>query len=183
MAKGNIIISESPRPFWQLPVAALFFTLAIALIILQLTDLELTPFGFKKVIYSFEIIVLLISFGVGFSSKKTIYVDLKSMIFRPTLEIGPLKLGKWIKILHPEYVSVFLTPKADGFTSYEINLWHNRNMHLELFERDNYVDAFRMAFELSQELELPLLDSTIPNNFQWVDKEATKDSGKIIYTD
>lgn len=32
MNKKEIIISDSPRPFWQLPVAALIFTAVIYLI-------------------------------------------------------------------------------------------------------------------------------------------------------
>ena len=100
------------------------------------------------------------------------------MLFRPTLEVGPLRLGKWKHIKSPKYISVF-----NSKTGYEINLWHHKNNHLELYKRANYKDALRMAFEISENLNIELLDATRPNNSRWIDKAATKKAKTIIYKD
>lgn len=176
--ENHIIISESDRPFWQMPLAALCFTLAVALIIMQFSNLEISNNGIRKVARSIELIAILIALGVRYSSKKNVYIDLKKMLFRPTFEVGPLKLGKWTQIKSPEYISVFQSQ-----TAYEINLWYQTNKHLELYKRDNYVDALRMAFELSEELKIDLLDATDPHNSRWIDKKATTSSKQIVYED
>jgi hypothetical protein len=174
--ENHIIVSESDRPLWQIPLAALSFTLAVALIVIQFSNLEISNNGIKNAARSFELIALLTALGVRYSSKKNAYIDLKKMLFRPTFEVGPLKLGRWTQIKSPEYISVFQSQ-----TAYEINLWYQTNKHLELYKRDNYVDALRMAFELSEELDIDLYDATDPHNSRWIDKDATKSAKEIIY--
>jgi hypothetical protein len=176
--ENHIIVSESDRPLWQIPLAALSFTLAVALIVIQFSNLEISNNGIKNAARSFELIALLTALGVRYSSKKNVYIDLKKMLFRPTFEVGPLKLGRWTQIKSPEYISVFQSQ-----TAYEINLWYQTNKHLELYKRDNYVDALRMAFELSEELDIDLYDATDPHNSRWIDKKATKSAKEIVYED
>mgnify|MGYP000353802373 CR=1 FL=1 len=66
---------------------------------------------------------------------------------------------------------------------FEVNLWYDRNKHWELYEKYNFEDAFKIAFELSELLNIDLLDATVPNNFKWIDKKASKETGKIVYSD
>lgn len=176
-----IKISERDRPIWQTPVAALLFTLAVALILIQVLNLNISHKSIRNFARSFEGIASLISFGVGFSSKKTIYVNLKKMLFKPTLEVGPLKFGRWTQIVSPEYISVFLNHKTDGLIVYEVNLWYNTNKHLELYERPDIIEALKIGFELSEELDIDLYDATDPHNSRWIDKKATKSAKEIVY--
>lgn len=64
---------------------------------------------------------------------------------------------------------------------FQINLWNNKNKHWSLYEEFNFKDAFSIAFELSELLNIELLDATVPGNFRWIDKKATKEHGKLKY--
>ena len=57
------------------------------------------------------------------------------------------------------------------------------NKHWDLYEEFNYPDAFKIAFELSELLNIDLLDATMPNNFRMIDKNASKEAGKVVYID
>ena len=183
MKNDNIIISERPRSFWQIPLASLFFTAAIGLLVFTLykmhwRDNELINFG-----HTLSDVFYLVAIGVTFCFQKSVYVDLKNSKFRSTFEIGPIKIGQWKTITDYEYVSVFHQPLKNGGKTFEVNLWYDKNKHWELYRKNSSVDAFLIAHDLSEQLKIDLLDATIPNDYKWIDKHATKKFGKIIYKD
>jgi hypothetical protein len=172
--ESNIIISERPRPIWQIPIAALFFTMAFGVIFYKFfiwmttnTPLDIRILDLNGAIY-------LSAIGASFCSRKRIHVDISNSRFRPTIEIGPLKFGKWQIIKNYDYVSVFHQPLRNGAYVFEVNLWYDTNKHFELYEEYNYEEAFLIGFDLSEELNIDLLDATVPNDFKWVDKDEWK---------
>jgi len=179
---SNTIISESPRPIWQIPIAALFFTLAFGImgykVFLWATTNQ--PLGIR--LLDFEGVIYFTGIGASFCSRKRIHIDISNSRFRPTIEVGPLKIGSWQTIKNYQYVSVFHQPTIDGDYIFEVNLWYDNNKHFELYEEDNYKEAFLIGFELSEQLNIDLLDATVPNDFKWIDKDEWKAkiaSGKI----
>ncbi|WP_179351136.1 hypothetical protein [Winogradskyella vidalii] len=180
--KSSTIISESDRPIWQIPIAAIFFTIATAILILALSNLSFNEDGLKLFLYELKSCVLFMAPGVAFSLRKSVHVDLKNSKFRPTFSVGPLKFGQWQTIKNYQYVSVFHQPTVDGNYIFEVNLWYDDNKHFELYFVNNYQEAFLMGYELSEQLNIDLLDATVPNDFKWVDKDEWKAkiaSGKI----
>ena len=131
----------------------------------------------------FEVVIYLFGIGVAFSFQKSIYINLKELQFRSTFGIGPIKLGKWKTVPNPQYVSIFKQPLVDGNHIFEVNLWYQKNKHWELYEKHDYVEAYKIGFELSEELNIDLLDSTEANNYRWVNKLATNQSGEMKYFD
>ncbi|WP_299102490.1 hypothetical protein [uncultured Winogradskyella sp.] len=172
--KPNTIISESPRPIWQIPIAALFFSIATLIILFALYNIEFNEKGFIKFIYGIEPSIYLVSIGIAFTLTKSIHIDIKNSRFRPTYNIGPIKFGSWQTIKNYQYVSVFHQPTIGGDYIFEVNLWYDTNKHFELYEEHDYQEAFLIGFDLSEQLNIDLLDATEPNNFKWVDKEAWK---------
>ncbi len=181
--KDKIIVSESARPIFQLIIAAVFFTFAVGLIINSFYEANWEYNGFKILVTNIEHIALLLAFGAGFCSQKRVYIDLKNNRFKPSFEVGPIKLGKWATIDNPEYISVFGRLKQDGSLVYEVNLWYDTNKHFELFERNSIKDAYNMGYDISEELKIDLLDATISNDYKWIDKETYKKTGKIEFLD
>ncbi|WP_179343222.1 hypothetical protein [Winogradskyella ursingii] len=171
---SEIIVSENDRPIWQMPIAALFFSAATLIILLALYKLEFTEKGLIIFLHRLEPSIALASIGVGFTLTKSIHIDIKSSKFKPTLAVGPLKFGTWKTIKNYEYVSVFHQPLKDGSYIFEVNLWYDNNKHFNLYEKDNYKDAFLIGYDLSEELNIDLLDATVPNDFKWIDKEEWK---------
>jgi len=172
--KSEIIISESNRPIWQIPVAALLFTVATALTIKLFYEAQLTNEHVRSMISGFESVVFLIVIGISFCSRKRIYIDIKKSRFKPTIEVGFIKIGKWKTIINYEYVSVFHQPLSDGGSVFEVNLWYDKNKHFNLYEQYDYKEAFLMGYDLSEELDIDLLDATVPNDFKWIDKDEWK---------
>ena len=174
MDKNHIIISENPRPFWKLIIASLIFTAAIGVIIYltfnNLWKVELTKGSTSKIINIFY----LIGIGILLCLHKKIYVDIENSKFKPSLEVGCIKIGKWQTIHNYEYVSVFHQPLINGDYIFEVNLWYDKNKHFELYTQNNFEDALSIGYDLSEKLNIDLLDATIANNFKWIDKEALK---------
>ncbi|MBQ0768743.1 MAG: hypothetical protein KBT58_05590, partial [Bizionia sp.] len=103
-----------------------------------------------------------------------IYIDLEKSKFRSTKEIGPIKIGRWVKIENYEYVSIFTKRLNNGGLTFNVNLWYNTNRHFTLYSEPNFESAIEIAYNLSEELNIDLLDATIANDYKWIDKEALK---------
>jgi hypothetical protein len=177
----NIIICERQRPLWQRVVASLFFTLAIAYLAYVIPYIEWNEKDPRNIGYHIERFIILMTFGISFSFHKSVYIDLKNSKFRSTFEIGPIKLDEWKTINNYEYVSIFHEHLIDGRKIFEVNLWYDRNKHWELYEKYTFEDAFAIGYEISEVLNIGLLDATKPNNYRRVDKEALKKTGIITY--
>ncbi|WP_223032499.1 hypothetical protein [Hanstruepera marina] len=161
--------------------AALLYTVAIGLVIhfILTMDFSLKKRHFYAHFDYLQLIFLCLFLAIYFSYTINCHFDFEKKRFKREYTVGVFKYGKWKPMPKFDYVSLY----AVNASTFQVNLWNNKNKHWDLYEEFNLKDAFRIAFELSEELKLPLLDSTIPNNFQWVDKVATKDSGKIVYKD
>jgi len=179
MKESNIIVSETKRPFWQLPIAALIFTAVIYILAKDLYYFRWTNDYLRYFVHGMYAYVFLIAAGIGFCSQKRIHVDLENSRFRPTLEVGPIKIGKWKTIKNYEYVSVFHQPLVNGNYIFEVNLWYDSNKHFELYSEDSFKSALEVGYNLSEELNIDLLDATIPNDFKWIDKEELKKKAGI----
>jgi hypothetical protein len=176
------IISETARPIWQIPIAALFFSVSTLILLYALYQIDFTEKGLMQFVHRIEPSIYLIAIGVGFTLTKSIHIDMENSRFRPTYNIGPLKFGSWQTINNYQYVSVFHQPTTGGDYIFEVNLWYDNNKHFELYEEDNYKEAFLIGYDLSELLNIDLLDATEPNNFKWVDKAEWKTkmtSGKV----
>ncbi|GAA4966393.1 hypothetical protein [Algibacter aquimarinus] len=177
----NIIVSEKQRPLWQRILAALFFTAAIAFLAYTLFTANWNDDSLIYIGHNIKSFIYLVGFGVVFSFHKSVYIDIKNSKFRSTIEIGPIKLGQWKIISNYEYVSIFHQPISNGDKIFEVNLWYDRNKHWELYEKHDYKEAFLIGYKIAELLKIDILDATIPNDYKWVDKEASIKAGKMIY--
>lgn len=180
MDSKHIIISENPRPLWQIAIASLFFTAAFAILILFFYQKWSNVDG-KSIKRLVDALCYLIVFGITFSFKKSVYIDIKKSKFRSTFEIGPIKLGQWQTINNYEYVSIFHQPLKDGNKIFELNLWYNDNQHWELYEKNDFREAFLIGYEISEILQIDILDATVPNDYKWIDKKHFKETGVVKY--
>lgn len=169
-----IIISERNRPYWQILLAALFLTSTFTLLCAFVLQFFIYNETIRYLAKYFYYCLYILPLGIGFSMQKRIHIDLKHSRFRPTKEIGNFKFGKWITINNYEYVSVFYDPSKHESEQFEVNLWYDKNKHFELYARHNFEDAMLIAYNLSEELNIDLLDATIKNKYEWIDKEELK---------
>lgn len=163
-------------------VAATFlYTAAIGLVIhfIITMDFSLKKKHFYAHFDYLQIIFVCLFFAVYFSYTINCHFDFEKKRFKREFALGILKYGRWKPMPKFDYVSLYaLNPGT-----FQVNLWNNKNNHWDLYEEFNFKDAFRIAFELSELLNIDLLDATVPNNFRWIDKKASKDMGEIVYSD
>ncbi|WP_338732462.1 hypothetical protein [Mangrovimonas cancribranchiae] len=174
MKNNDIIVSERNRPYWQIILASLCFTGAFAIILSFMLQFFINNTIIQLFAEQLFISFYLIPVAIGYSSQKRIYIDLKNSKLKPTYEIGPIKIGAWKTIKNYDYVSVFKQLLSDGSYTYQVNLWYNSNRHLELYERQSITDAFIVGFELSEQLNINLLNA-VKHPYEWVDKDNWKE--------
>lgn len=160
--------------------AALLYTSAIGLVIHFIITMDFS--WTKKHFYAhfdyIQFIFIFLFLAIYFSYTINCHFDFEKKLFKKEYAIGIFKYGKWKPLPQLDYVSLFAINQG----TFQVNLWNNKNKHWELYEEYDYKDAFKIAFELSELLNINLLDATVPNDYKWIDKKASKETGKIVYS-
>lgn len=177
----NIVYVERKRDLWVRIIAAFLYTFATFCLAYAFYFME---FSMEKRYLRFNFDALQIgiyAYFIAFYCSYTVncYYNFKQKLFKREIAIGIFKYGKWKNLPELDYISVFST----NHNVYHINLWYKKNRHWNLYEKYDYEDAFIIALELSEELNIDLLDATVRNDYKWIDLEASKTQGKIIYLD
>lgn len=183
MEVKNIIISERYKPKLQYITAAVLFSIIILKIFSAFYDSSSVAEGFGVLKYEVVGFIFLFTMGVALCHKRRVHIDLKNLRIRHTIELGFLKFGQWQPLKNLEYTSIYQKVKTDGYEVFEVNLWYEKNQHVNLYEEDHFEDAYRIAFRIADFLKIDLLDSTETHNAKWVDMKASKSQGKIIYSE
>ena len=126
---------------------------------------------FDLMINKTAIVLIVILTVIGLSYRQRLYIDLENQRYRPTIETGPLKLGQWVNIKNPKYISVFKKGYSGFQTLYQVNLWFGKNRHINIFEMFDEEESMNMGFEVSEILNIDLLDATVHGDFKWIDKD------------
>ena len=171
MKKNLIVISEGERPIWQIIIATFFYTLGIGSLLLFFYQKELvvTQDIAKYIIYSVEFSFYLFALGFGFSVVKNVVFNLEENTYKDEYAVGPIRYGKWRKLPKINYVSVFKQPMVDDSFRFEVNLWYEKNKHFNIYMNNDYDLTLEMGFHIAHNLNVKLLDATIPNNYKYVD--------------
>lgn len=179
--KKNIEYIERKNSLFFRVVAALCFTATIGLIVYFFSTMKFS--WEKKYLYAhfdlLQVVFVLVFFGIYCSYTINCHFDFEEKRFKREFALGVLKFGKWKPLPKIDYISLYAT----GQNVFQVNLWNYKNKHWDLYEEFNYKDAFRIAFELSELLNIDLLDATERHNFRWIDKNATKEKGEVVYLD
>ena len=173
MNNKNSIISEHNNPLWERVFSAIFFTMAIAAILLFVIYVEHTfeEKYFAELIVISVLIIIFITIGIGLSAIKNIHFDIAKKRYKVAYNFGFLKFGRWKNL--PQIAYVFLFYNEDG---YEVNLGHSKNKHFTLFKTDYYSKALSLGYESAKKLQIGLYDSVSKDNKHWVDLKVPLDN-------
>ena len=167
----ELIVTEGRKSLTQIIIASLFFTCAIGVFVKFFIMMGFSNLSSVGVIRGLQFTGVFILFGLAYCTNKKVYVDLDKSKFRPVREIFGLKFGKWKTIHSYEYISIFYTNYNGG--TYEVNLWYDTNKHIELYRNEDLETAFIFGYDLSENLNIDLLDATLTES-KWVDKEEIR---------
>lgn len=167
MVQKEIIVSQGNRPFWQIILAALFFTgMVIFLYYFFITfNIYDSVTRFKGSLHFLQIAIFLFAAGISFSAVRDYHFNFQEKKYKILFCVGPVKIGKWTKFKSLEYISVFKNSK----NFFEINLWYNKNKHFNISKYDQENFALFAGKELAKKLNIDLLDATDPHSSKWVE--------------
>ena len=146
---------------------------------------HLQPLAIINVVFAILLFLITIFFYIQGTSAGFIYVvfiifllfrkglelDLNGKRYRKIISIFGLNIGKWKTLPPIEYISVFKTIKNSrlrlrtaettlGFVVYKLNLFYNKNQHLEVYIADEKEDAFKVANQIAKVLNVEIYDAT-----------------------
>lgn len=116
---------------------------------------------------------ILLGIAIKLALREGVEVDLNGKRYRKIYSIFDLSIGSWKKLPAIEYLSVFKTKKKSrtrgisaeaslSFIVYKLNLFYNRNKHIEVYVSDDKEDAMSVAKHIATVLELEIYDATNP---------------------
>lgn len=111
--------------------------------------------------------------------RSAFYFDVKNGRFKNVDGYGFMKWGKWKSIGEIEYVSVFRQPyyvtdvdnDKNMSIAFDVNLWDEKDRCVTLTSYDDKASSFNFAKRLATQLNIKMLDSTVPNDSVWVELE------------
>jgi len=168
--ENEISIFNAKRSWYELLLAAVFFGAFIYMIVLFIY------FAFieKSIEIAVRVFVTFFLFGTyclvygfKFSATKNMLINLQTNTVISRYIIGPFSYDVKLKVTEFEYISFF----EDRHGEFGTNLWYVKNRHYEMYSFEDKESAFQFSLNLSNKLNIDLLDATEKGNFKWVDKE------------
>lgn len=169
----EVSIFEKKRSWYELALAAVLFSIFIYLLIYVIYS---CCFDTSVVIITKRLRGLIIiggfciAYGLKFSMTKNMLIDLDTSIIVSRYVVGPFSYDVNSKVTEFEYVSFF----KNKLDCYGTNLWYVKNKHYKMYDFDNKQAAYQFALDISNKLNIDLLDATEKGNFVWLEKENLK---------
>lgn len=178
MKEGNIIISEKNNALWERILAALFYTISIAGLLLFLLGIFIGRIPIDSffiislfIFFLFEGIFLFYAFQL--SKLSSIHFDLRNNKYKRVFDIGFIKIGFWKSLPFIEYISI---SKFTG--TYETHLqFLDEEKHI-IFIAATYSEIFSITYDTAKHVNIGFYDEVNPNNTYWVD--TTKDKTALL---
>lgn len=171
--KTNVIISEGQRPFWQVALAALFFTATLVQLGYALWVTFLGN-GFWEAVALLDTMLATFGLGLKFSMVSSIHFDIAKKRYKKQYAVGLIKYGNWEYLPNIEYICVFAQGLSDSDGDrvgviYDVNVWYNTSKHFTIYSSEELEPAYEMAKYMALKLEVDLLDATTPHDKKWVE--------------
>ncbi|MEL6809756.1 MAG: hypothetical protein AAFP76_00285 [Bacteroidota bacterium] len=115
--------------------------------------------------------LILLAVGIKLSLRTGIEVDLHGKCYRTIYSIFGTVFGSWKNLPEIEYISVFKTKKKSrarvitaeaslDFVVYKLNLFYDRNQHIEAYVTEHRDNAFEVANQMANVLKTEIYDAT-----------------------
>lgn len=168
----EVCIYEGKRKWYELVLAAVFFGISVYLL-LSVLYYAFFDTSISMVIQS---VYLTLGFGLysfvnglGFSVTKNLLIDTDTNTIVSRYMVGPFSHDVKTMANEFEYVS-FFRYKNDY---YGTHLWYKVNKHYKMYSFEDKFAAYQFSLEISNKLNIDLLDATEKGNSKWIDKTAT----------
>lgn len=169
----EVSIFEKKRSWYELVLASVFYSVFIYLLFLFIysaffvssAELFIRALSFIISIGSFCVV-----YGLRFSATKNVLIDVDTNLIVSRYVVGPFSCDFKSKVAEFEYVSFF----KNKYGSYGTNLWYVKNRHYKMYDFEDKEAAYQFALDISNKLNIDLLDATEKGNFIWIEKERMK---------
>lgn len=122
--------------------------------------------------------LILLGAALKLSLKEGFELNLEEKKYRNVNSIFAINFGFWKKLPEIDYISVFRTIKNSrsrviaaeatlGFEVFKVNMFYQKNRHIEAYVSDELEDTFSVAKHIAVVLELDILDATKQDK-EWI---------------
>ncbi len=183
MIESEFIITEPETPWTNRIIFALIFSaFAVLLVYIFRGNIYETLSGKNKrqvIIYLTILFGILVRYILPLISKHSVHINFSKLKIKRQYSLGIFNYaGKWHKLENLNYISVFHTENG-----YEVNLWYKKNKILHLFAMEDFNDVLKKGFQLSEKLNIDLLDARKRGHHKWVNKAEYRETGNVTYLD
>ncbi|MBP4138036.1 hypothetical protein [Flavobacterium geliluteum] len=171
--KQEVSILEKKRSWFELALAAVFYGVFIYLlgILIYVLYLGASFVLFIKLLTSVVSVGgFCLGYGLLFSATKDIIINVTDSIIITRYVVGPFSYDVNSKVTEFEYVSFFV----DKWGEYATNLWYVKNRHYKMCSFETKQMAYQFCLDLSNKLDIDILDATEKGNFKWIEKDNFK---------
>ena len=154
--KGVVKIVSEKRAWFERLLGAVFFSIAVYIIILYFLNNShtFTEEYYVKNIRVLTSLVVLIGFGIRFTYTINHHFNFNFMKYRVFYSVGPFGVGKWKKLYDLDRVSTFLNSRKEC----EVNIWDIKNNRYRVSNFDSIEDAVAYGRDLAKNLEIKFLE-------------------------
>lgn len=167
--KKSIQIYAGKRAWYELTLAAVFYMVTVYTLLMLLFHLTLDFDIFKAILSLFDFLYYglpSLASALAFSVTKDVEIEFNSKIIFSHYKVGPFMKTQKTATVDFKYVSVF--QEVEGV--FQTNLWYKGNKHYKMYEFEIKEDAFDFGNQISDKLNVDLLDATERGNNKWIDK-------------
>ncbi|KJD33825.1 hypothetical protein PK35_03490 [Tamlana nanhaiensis] len=171
---------REPKRHWLLKVfvAAAFSGFFTYLVHFFTTSTYNTAQTWTFITYFLWFFGVLFVFLIPLIARHYIHFNFSKLKIKHSYAIGMLTYNEsWQDLKNLEYISVFKTQNG-----YEINMWFDKNDILNLAALTDADEAINQGLFFSEKLKIDLLDARKRGYHKWVDKVASRNLGKIVYS-
>ena len=166
----EVSIHEKKRSWYELLLASVFYSAFIFMVILVIYYGWIEESSMIFIRASVTLLLLgtyCIVYGLKFSATKNVLIDKETNTIVTRYVVGPFSYDLKSKVTEFEYVSFF----QDKLGEYGTNLWYVKNRHYKMYSFESKEAAYKFSLDVSNRLNIDLLDATEKGNFKWIEKK------------
>lgn len=165
----EVSIYQGKRVWYELVLASFFYGISIYLLmsVLYYAFIDQSAKMFIKSLFlTLAFGLYSLAMGLRYSIIKNTLIDSDNSIIVSRYVVGPFSYDIKSKVDKFEYVSFF----EDKTGYFGTHLWYTGNRHYKMYGFEDKDSAYKFSLEISNKLNIDLLDATEKGNFKWLEK-------------
>ncbi|MDT0555633.1 hypothetical protein [Patiriisocius hiemis] len=134
-------------------------------------SIVISLFSFYALIQGNLFGLVLLAVGLRLGVREGIEMEVEGVKYRKIYSIFGINLGFWRDLPEIEYISLFKTTRKTrsrvitaeatlGFVVYRVNLFYEKNKHIQVYESDDRANSLEIAKHIATVLDVDIWDAS-----------------------